>query len=440
MANDGTADKPMSILEETVSLTLERRKAHGGFRRLTLNPPGSVDFSSNDFLSLAASPRLRSQYLHELREAESTSLGSGGSRLLDGNSTYAEELERQIAAFHGARCGLLSNSGFDANVSIFSTLPQPGDIIIYDEYIHASVHDGMRLSRATKKTSFAHNSVSALKLILESLLPTLNSSSHSKTPSIFIAVEAIYSMDGDIAPLTAIHELMNTLLSPGTGHLIVDEAHSTGVLGPRGRGLVSDLKLESHVTIRLHTFGKALAANGAIILCTSPILRTYLFNYARPLIYTTFLSLPTLAAVKASYTLLSSGQLESKQAHVTYLISSLHSRLLALDSAFPTNFPRHLLQVPLEEPKTPIFSLQSSKPKELAAYCQRNELMVRGIVAPTVPLGKERIRVCLHGGNTEKDLERLVKVLGEWVEEEVQGLRVGRSGELGEQRAPLARL
>lgn len=253
-------------LNAALARALENRKSQSTIRNLTIRPPNSVDFSSNDFLSLATSQELRDLYLEELRTGPSTAhLGSGGSRLLDGNSIYAERLEDDIAAFHRAEKGLLCNSGFDANVGLFSCLPQPQDVIVYDEFIHASVHDGMRLSRAGRKIAFAHNSTDALKSVVEQLIDS-DEAITSGDRNVFIAVEAVYSMDGDVAPLQDIVNVIQKLLPLGNGHLIVDEAHSNGVLGPQGRGLVCELGLEDQTSVRLHTFGKALACNGGTLL------------------------------------------------------------------------------------------------------------------------------------------------------------------------------
>jgi 8-amino-7-oxononanoate synthase len=260
-------------LNDTLNKALDKRKAQGTIRNLSIQPPGSVDFSSNDFLSLATSQELRDFYLEELRTGPSTvTLGSGGSRLLDGNSTYAEQLEDDIAKFHRAEKGLLCNSGFDANAGLFSCLPQPGDAIIYDEFIHASVHDGMRLSRAGQKLAFAHNSSDALNATLEQLVRS-DDQIRTGHRNVFIAVEAVYSMDGDVAPLEEIVRVIHKMLPLGNGHLIVDEAHSNGVLGPQGRGLVCGLGLEDEVSVRLHTFGKALACNGGTSIMTCSVKR-----------------------------------------------------------------------------------------------------------------------------------------------------------------------
>jgi len=246
-----------SPLQAQLHLLLDRRKQQSRLRRLKASPAGSVDFSSNDFLSLSTSPSLKSKFLNELNKIPR--LGSTGSRLLDGNSAYAEQLEREIADFHNAPAGLLVNSGFDANVGIFSCLPQPGDVVVYDELIHASVHDGIKASRAGSNLSFAHNSVSDLEIVLEEVI---RKSFSSRPFNVFIAVESVYSMDGDLSPLKEIVELVEARFPNQNAHLIVDEAHATGLYGEKGRGRVCELGLEHKVFVRLHTFGKALACNG----------------------------------------------------------------------------------------------------------------------------------------------------------------------------------
>jgi len=240
---------------------LAKRQAQSRLRRLTISPRGTADFSSNDYLGLSKCSDLRTLFLQELAKDPLFPLGSGGSRLLDGNSIYAEQLEADIAAFHDAPAGLLFNSGFDANAGFFSSVPQPTDLIIYDEYIHASVHEGMRLSRAKLRVPFKHNSVDDLQKILEFQVaqdPAIEAGKRG----VFIAVEAIYSMDGDVTPLAKIVDIVKKLFPRKNGFIIVDEAHSTGILGPRGRGLVSELGLGDQIFARLHTFGKALSCSG----------------------------------------------------------------------------------------------------------------------------------------------------------------------------------
>jgi len=250
-----------SSLQNAMSTHLANRKASSSLRSLTTAPANSIDFSSNDFLSLSTSPLLKNAFFQELQNHPGLPVGSGGSRLLDGNSKYAEVLERDIAAFHNASAGLLFNSGYDANAGFFATVPQSGDVILYDEFIHASVHEGMRLSRAKKTLPFKHNSVSSLK----SRLDELRSSDMvvaEASRDVLIAVESLYSMDGDIAPLVEIVKVVESSLPLGNGHIIVDEAHPTGIFGEKGRGVVCSLGLEKRIFAKLHTFGKAIGCHG----------------------------------------------------------------------------------------------------------------------------------------------------------------------------------
>lgn len=419
-------------LERRFEELLDRRRNSSTLRTLTLPRPSHVDFSSNDFLSLSKSPALKNAYLSRLEKADFP-LGSGGSRLLDGNSSYAEDLEREIAAFHGAASGLLFNSGFDANAGFFACVPQPGDVIVYDELVHASVHDGMRLSRASSRVPFPHNSISGLTEVIKELLDGSQKLRQGES-NIIIAVEAIYSMDGDLAPLKQIVEIVEDLLGKDRGHIVVDEAHSTGVLGSHGRGLVCELGLEDRIFARLHTFGKSLAGNGGefqipvlgvllivnetymclAIILGSLTLRHYLVNYARSLIYTTFLSYPSLALISASYSLLQSGATLVLQEHLQDLTQTLYQALQDLHTKSLAS--RKLLQIPTACPKSPIFSIQLENPRNLAQFLQDRNMMVRAVVPPTVPLGTQRIRVCLHAGNSEADIEKLVHTLSGWCE------------------------
>jgi 8-amino-7-oxononanoate synthase len=219
-----------------------------------------IDFNSNDYLSLSSSPVLRNLFLSKLNCAPDV-LGSGGSRLLVNGRAHSN-LETRLAQFFNSPAALLFNSGFDANVGFFSCVPQPGDVVVYDEYIHASVHDGIRASRAHQTHfAFSHNSVPSLRKLLVKLQddrPGL-CSGHS---SVFVAVESLYSMDGTFAPLQEIVDILEDVFRKGNGYLVVDEAHSTGIYDSQGRGRVALLGLENKVLARLHTFGKALAATG----------------------------------------------------------------------------------------------------------------------------------------------------------------------------------
>lgn len=275
----------MGKLETLLETSLARREDSSRLRRLTVRPADGVDFSSNDYISLASNSELQRAVLSRLEAGVSTSerdrssrgiLGSGGSRLLDGNSALAEGLERRLAAFHRAPAGLLFNSAYDANVGLLSCVPQSGDVILYDEDIHASVHDGMRLSRAARRLPFTHSSVVSGEdghadqrtgLSLNELLRQITSGDQGRlvregSTNVFVCVEGIYSMDGTVVRLQEVVELVEAHLPLGNGYVIVDEAHSVGVLGERGRGLVCELGLEKRVWARVHGFGKAIGCAG----------------------------------------------------------------------------------------------------------------------------------------------------------------------------------
>ncbi|KEF52001.1 uncharacterized protein A1O9_11991 [Exophiala aquamarina CBS 119918] len=398
-----------SHLEQRLSRLLEKRKGQSRLRTLKSTPAGSVDFSSNDFLSLSTNNEYKTDYLALLNDQVGP-LGSTGSRLLDGNSVFAEALEKEIAVFHGAENGLLTNSGFDANVSIFGFLPSAEDVILYDELIHASVHDGMRQSKCKIQVSFRHNDVSHMAEILGQF-------SNGPQAAVFLAVESVYSMDGDVAPLAEIVNVIDEICPQRNVYLIVDEAHATGCYGPNGSGRVCELGLENRVPIRLHTFGKALGASGAIILC-SDVIRSYLINYARPLIYTTFMSYPSLVGIKNAYVWLQTGKTNILAANLYLLIDHLFTRLQSLSELLKTvrispTVP--LMTLPETCPSSPIFAILTRKPRTLAAHCQSAGFIARPVVAPTVPKGTERVRVCLHAGNTIHQIDRFVECVKTWI-------------------------
>ncbi|KAH9948601.1 pyridoxal phosphate-dependent transferase [Amylocystis lapponica] len=332
-----------------------------------------ADFSSNDYLSLATSPDLRARFLAKLHAAPHI-LGSGGSRLLVNAHAHAA-LEARLAAFFDAPCALLFNSGFDANVGFFACVPQPRDAVVFDEHIHASVHDGMRASRLPKQSCvpFAHNSLEGLRNVLRRLLDERPSLS-TGADSVFVAVETLYSMDGTVAPLIEIVEAVEELFPHGNGYIVVDEAHATGVYGPRGRGLVALLALEGRVLARLHTFGKALAGTGAVML-TTPLIRDYLLNYARSLIYTTSLAHANIIAVDCSLDLLEDGTTEKLSAQLldlsTYFLNILRPHLRTIPPAV-LSLPSFLATLPhvssVTSLPTPIIPLLTPHPRPLSAH------------------------------------------------------------------------
>ncbi|KAI8986430.1 pyridoxal phosphate-dependent transferase [Pilobolus umbonatus] len=379
-------------LDKTLDSILDKRRQISRIRSLTVNPSNAIDFSSNDFLGLSSNSEFKVNYLNELQLLDNVN-GSTGSRLLDGNSLYCEDLEKRVAYFHHSEKALIFNSGFDANVSLFGCVPQPGDVIVYDELIHASVHEGMKISRAGKKIPFAHSCVEDFERVLQNVI------SEFPDKNIFIAVESVYSMDGDIAPLAELVAVMRKYWpNQENGYMIVDEAHSNGVFGDQGRGIVCELGLEDIMFARLHTFGKALASNGAAVL-GSNILRNYLINYARPLIYSTFMPYNSLASIKCAYDLLESGKSVPLQNHLTELIQFFRSTIsLPADMLLPSSTPIQGIVLNGNEPV-----------RKLARYLNNKGFNVKPIASPTVPVGQERVRICLHGNNTFMQVSSLIK-------------------------------
>ncbi|KAK4174798.1 putative 8-amino-7-oxononanoate synthase, partial [Triangularia setosa] len=421
-------------LDASLTKHLDHRKSRDIFRSLTLVPPGMADFSSNAYLSLSAQPSVKAAFLVHLQDAAHANtpslLGSGGSRLLDGNSARAESLEQTLAAFHNAPAALLFNSAMDANVGLFSCVPQPDDAILYDELVHASIHDGMRLSRAGRKIPFAHNTVwstkgtvqhgssvdgepRSLEAILVGLLNGPGGHLFSSGDSnVFVAVEGVYSMDGDAGSLREVTACVERWLPKGNGFVIVDEAHSVGVFGERGQGLVCELSLEDRVWARVLGFGKAMGCSGGLILC-SEVTRSYLINYARTLIYTTAMALPSLISIEVAYEFIMNGGAEPLVRHLRDLVRQTHRLLLAVCERQKP--PSHLLRISSVEPKSSIIPAFTDHPRSLAIHCQKNGFMVRPIVAPTVHKGTERIRLCVHAANTAEEVVGIVAAIEEWL-------------------------
>ncbi|KAI1770325.1 PLP-dependent transferase [Hypoxylon cercidicola] len=436
-------------LDHALGALLARRKSHGKLRKLSNTPPNSVDFSSNGYLSLSTNPVVQKSLLaclaaevaasedgNRSRGSRRSILGSGGSRLLDGNSPSAESLEPKIAAFHGAEAALLFTSAYDANSGLLGCVPQEGDVIVYDELIHASVHDGMRMSRATKKIPFAHDSMSdasrrrcagaegsqpgrqSKNRGLDDILRQTSESEYVRNgkSNVFICVEGLYSMDGDVVLLDEVVRSVDRHLPSGNGYIVVDEAHSVGIFGDDGRGLVCQLGLEDRVWARVLGFGKAMGCSGGAVLCSSTT-RSYLINYARSLIYTTSMAFTSLASIDVVYRYLMDGGTGPLRQQLKKLIHYTHRQLSVLCARLQVDRRTlHIQEVPSKSPIIPVFT---AYPRSLAEHCQRSGFMVRPIVAPTVPTGSERVRICLHSTNTTREVDGLCDAIGIWVQDRV---------------------
>ena len=230
-------------------------------------PSHAPDFFSNDYLSLSTDCSLRDIFLRKVQAASPARLfGSTGSRLTTGNSSEFNALETAFKRFFGAPSALLFSSGFSANLAFISTVPRKGDVIIYDELIHASIRDGIRVS-SRPSYHFSHNSVASFEKCLLGALQNHPQITRGNS-TVFVVVESLYSMDGDFCPLTEIVELVETFVPAGHAHVVVDEAHTSGICGPNGTGYVSHLGLNDRVHTKVHTFGKGWGFHGGMC-CSS---------------------------------------------------------------------------------------------------------------------------------------------------------------------------
>lgn len=375
--------------EQRIAAALESRHKQESFRSLSPADPSFTDFCSNDYLGLARSPVLLSlaeaEWAKLKKENPQQLLGSGGSRLLAGDSVYAEQLEKELAAFYQAEAGLLFNSGYAANTGIFSTLPQRGDTILYDELIHASVREGIRLSNA-KAWSFRHNNAAHLEELLQKAEGT-----------VYVAAEAVYSMDGDECPL----ETLVACCEKYKTALILDEAHSNGLYGRRGEGLSVAKQMHDKIFARVMTFGKAAGCHGAFV-AGSRNLRDFLINFSRPFIYSTALPVHDLAVIRSSVNYFSG--LEKERETVFALARYFRQKAEAAGISGLTASAGAIQAI--------LFP-GNENVRRLAAKCREKKMDVRAILSPTVPEGKERLRIILHSFNTEAQIDDLIKYVGE---------------------------
>ncbi len=362
---------------------LNIRKENNSLRSLTTSQ-NLIDFASNDYLGFSKNESIFNKAHQLLVDKNIIQNGATGSRLLSGNHELFEETEQFIANFHQSESALLFNSGYDANVGFFSTVPQRNDIILFDELCHASIRDGIQLSLA-KSYKFKHNNIEDLE---ESLLKF-----KSAECQIYIVTESVFSMDGDspdIENIVTASEKYNALL-------VVDEAHALGVLGKKGEGLVQKFQFQDKVFARIMTFGKGLGCHGSAVLGSSQ-LREYLINFCRSFIYTTALSPHAVATIFVAYQELSLSQEKIQK--------------LRENSQYFDELCSHLNEY--ESNNSSIKSIVisgNSKVKEVSRFLQVNGFNVKPILSPTVSEGQERLRFCLHSYNSKEEISRVLELL-----------------------------
>lgn len=370
----------MSSLDQFLQKQLISRQEENRLRKLAINE-NLVDFFSNDYLGLARSQDLFDLINKKVESIQPRLNGATGSRLLSGNYQYTEEVENKLARIFKAEAALIFNSGYSANLSVLSSIPQRGDTILYDELAHACIKDGARLSMASR-FSFRHNDLNDLEKKLK-----------LAKGKIFIAVESIYSMDGDQCPLSEL-----VLLSKRyDASIILDEAHSTGVIGEDGSGLAVSKQIQNEIAIRIYTFGKAMGIHGACIAGSKKLI-DYLINFSRPFIYTTALPAHSVASIECSF---------------DYLKLNIHLREGLKDKIklFLSNTNQ------IKSRTSSITAIQTvvipgnKEAKQAAEKIQLNGLDVRPILSPTVSEGKERLRICLHTFNSTEEINQLSSII-----------------------------
>lgn len=368
----------MDLFNRLLQKAIAEREENGLLRALSVNDTSLIDFASNDYLGLARSKELAAFIEKKIKQISIRRNGATGSRLLSGNSLLAEALEAKLANFFNSQSTLVFNSGYSANLAVLSSIPKRGDTILYDELSHASIKDGMRLSLATRQ-SFRHNNLHDLEKKLAKALGNL-----------FVVVESIYSMDGDRSPLCDLVELCEKYQA----YLIVDEAHSTGLYGENGSGLVRELFLEDRVSARIYTFGKAMGIHGACV-AGSEALRKYLINFARPFIYTTGMDQASLVSIDVAvdYVRQHPSLPNDLQKRIGYFTKAMqHSPFLLPSASAIQSF----------------IMAGNTNAKKAASELQSQGLDVRPILSPTVTEGKERLRIILHTYNTFQEIDKLV--------------------------------
>jgi len=379
----------MKQFPKALSQKLQQREANNALRKLPV-PNDLIDFASNDYLGFAQSEAIFNHTHEYLLENNIKINGATGSRLISGNHKLYQITEDCIAHFHQSEAALVFNSGYDANLGFFSSVPQRNGVILFDELCHASIRDGIQMSHA-KSYKFQHNDVADL----ERLLQKLSTESHQPT-TFFIVTESVFSMDGDspnLPELVKISEQYN-------GYLVIDEAHALGVFGEQGEGLVQSLGLQDHIFARIMTFGKGLGCHGAAILGSAE-LKNYLVNFARSFIYTTGLSPHSVATILTAY---------------QHLITEKKALQLLKDNI--VHFNQEKVQYGLK----PLFVYSKSaiqcaiipgndKVKFIANQLQEKGFDVKAILSPTVPEGQERLRFCLHSYNSPQEISEVLGLL-----------------------------
>ena len=385
----------MNVLEHYAS-QLDDLKKQGNLRQFTaniqmgrdiqINDRNMLNLSSNDYLGLAVDERLREEFFDLIPISEQR-MSSSSSRLLTGNFPEYEQLEQALSQLFGHRAALLFNSGYHMNIGILPALCDSKTLILADKLVHASLIDGMRLSTA-QYVRYRHNDLNHLDALLKKY------QADQTFERIIIVTESIFSMDGDEADLAALVALKKQYSNV---MLYVDEAHAIGVRGKQGLGIVEQAAVIQDVDFIVGTFGKALASVGAYLIC-DPIIRDFLINKMRPLIFST--AQPPMCMAWTNFILQKVVEMSNQREYLKALSHSLNSQILAKNYDCPSSS-----QI------VPVIVGDSIQTVALAHEMQKAGFYIMPVRPPTVPQGASRLRICLNTRIDQHDLDRLVSLL-----------------------------
>lgn len=380
----------MKNFPKSLQQKLQQREENNALRQLSLSND-LIDFASNDYIGFAKSETVFHQTHQLLLDKKIKVNGATGSRLLTGNHILYQEAEDFIADFHQSESALIFNSGYDANVGFFSSVPQRADVILYDELCHASIRDGIQMSNA-KSFKFEHNDLEALEKLIKKF--------NSENNDIYVVTESVFSMDGDCPNL----EKLTAISEKNGAYLILDEAHALGVFGEMGEGLVQSLGLQDQVFARIMTFGKGLGCHGAVIL-GSQELKKYLVNFTRSFIYTTGLSPHSVATIFVGYQHLKEEKKTLEKLKKNIVFFSQEKMRLGLKPIFV--YSKSAIQCAIIPGNKTV--------KDIAFLLQQKGFDVRPILSPTVREGQERLRFCLHSYNSQTEISNVLQLLATFV-------------------------
>ena len=383
----------MKLFPTALSQKLQQREASNALRKLPVSKD-LIDFASNDYLGFSQSETIFNETHEYLLQNNIKVNGATGSRLISGNHNLYAITEDFIANFHKSETALIFNSGYDANVGFFSSVPQRSDVILYDELCHASIRDGITMSNA-KSYKFQHNNPDDIERII------LQLTTYNLQPTtLYIVTESVFSMDGDCPNLEELVRLSEKYHC----NLVVDEAHAFGVFGDSGQGLVQSLDLQDKVFARIMTFGKGLGCHGAAILGSAE-LKSYLVNFARSFIYTTGLSPHSVATILIAYQHLETEKVAMQNLKRNIQFFNQEKMQLGLKPLFV--YSKSAIQCAIIP--------GNEKVKSIANQLQEKGFDVKAILSPTVPEGQERLRFCLHSYNSNEEISNVLRLLSSFV-------------------------